>query len=57
MFAQLMGDMLNTRIFESFRVYSLDTVARLDEALGLADDVRNSRVPPAALIPIIEELD
>lgn len=57
MFAQLMGEMLNPTTFESFRVYSLDTIARLTEALNLIDDVRRQRVPRAVLEPIAEELE
>jgi hypothetical protein len=57
MFAQLMSEMLNPSTFESFRVYSLDTTARLHEALELIDDVRRSRIPPAVLIPVAEELE
>lgn len=56
MFAQLMGEMLNPTTFESFRVYSLDTIARLHEALELVDDVRDQRVPRAVLDPIIDEM-
>lgn len=55
-FAQLMSEMLSPTTFESFRVYSLDTNARLDEALLLAEDVRRERVPRATLDPIVEEL-
>lgn len=57
MLAQLMREMLTTATFESFRVYSLDTVARLNEALELVEDVRRQRVPKAVLEPIAEELD
>ncbi|MEC5325730.1 hypothetical protein [Aurantimonas sp. A3-2-R12] len=55
-FAQLMREMLTATTFESFRVYSLDTTARLKEALQLCDDIRRQRVPQAALEPIVEEL-
>jgi len=48
--------MLIPTTFESFRVYSLDTNARLKEALQLCDDVRRERVPQAVLEPIVEEL-
>jgi hypothetical protein len=33
MFAQLMSEMLTPTTFESFRVYSLDTTARVDGLL------------------------
>jgi hypothetical protein len=56
-FAQLMSEMLTAATFESFRVYSLDTNARLKEALQLCEDVRRQRVPRAVLKPIFEELD
>lgn len=56
LFAQLMSEMLTPTTFESFRVYSLDTIARVHEALDLIDDVRDQRVPRAVLDPIIEEI-
>tara|TARA_R110000868_G_scaffold124399_6_gene328910 strand:+ start:1109 stop:2830 length:1722 start_codon:yes stop_codon:yes gene_type:complete len=56
MFAQQMREMLNPQTFESFRVYSLDTSARLKEALELIDDVKRGRVPVATLQPVAEEL-
>ena len=45
MFAQIMSEMLTPTTFESFRVYSLDTIARVSEALELVDEVRRQRVP------------
>lgn len=57
MFAQLMSEMLTATTFESFRVYSLDTNARLREALQLCEDVRRLRVPRAVLEPVVEELN
>lgn len=57
MFAQLMSEMLQPTTFESFRVFSLDTIARLTEALQIAEDVRDQRVPKAVLFPICEELE
>ncbi|MGX9181470.1 hypothetical protein [Mesorhizobium sp. BHbdii] len=56
MFAQLMSEMLTPTTFESFRVYSLDTTARVDEALDLIADVEDQRVPRAVLDPVIEEM-
>jgi hypothetical protein len=56
MFAQQMSEMLTPNTFESFRVYSLDTIARLREALELVDEVKRARVPPATLTPIYSEL-
>jgi hypothetical protein len=55
-FAQLMREMLATYSFESFRVHSLDTLARLDEALVVIADVSAQRLPLAALEPILQEL-
>lgn len=55
-FAQLMREMLSTASFESFRVHSLDTTARLQEALTVVDDVQAQRLPPAALDPVLAEL-
>ncbi|MCA2376988.1 hypothetical protein ATU3C_09560 [Agrobacterium genomosp. 3 str. RTP8] len=57
MFAQLMREMLTPNTFESFRVYSLDTLARMKEALVLVDDVRRGRIPVATLHPIMDEID
>lgn len=51
-----MSEMLNPTTFESFRVYSLDTPARIREALDLIPDVRRERLPRAALDPIVEEM-
>lgn len=49
--------MLTASTFESFRVYSLDTNARLKEALELCEDIRRQRIPQAVLEPIVEELN
>lgn len=57
MFAQVMREMLTPASFESFRAYSLDTTARLDEALQVVGDVRRQRVPKVVLEPILEELE
>ncbi|MET3577939.1 hypothetical protein ABID19_000956 [Mesorhizobium robiniae] len=51
-----MSEMLTPTTFESFRVYSLDTTARVDEALDLIADVEDQRVPRAVLDPVIEEM-
>ncbi|RWM02309.1 MAG: hypothetical protein EOR71_28495 [Mesorhizobium sp.] len=56
MFAQLMSEMLTPTTFESFRVYSLDTIARVDEALELIADVQDQRVVRPVLDPVIEEM-
>ncbi|QGA38185.1 hypothetical protein GAS19_11540 [Burkholderia glumae] len=56
-FAQVLSEMLSAATFESFRVYSLDTIARLEEALFLIGDVRRGRIPQISLTPIIEELE
>ncbi|WP_334052358.1 hypothetical protein [Burkholderia cepacia] len=56
-FAQVLGEMLSAITFESFRVYSLDTTARLEEALLLIGDVRRGRIPQISLAPVIEELE
>lgn len=55
-FAQLMVEMLTSTTFESFRVYSLDTKARLQEALQICSDVQRQRIPHPTLEPIAEEL-
>lgn len=57
MFAQLMREMLAPATFESFRVYSLDTTARLREAHSLVADVQRDRIPRAALDPVLTELN
>lgn len=56
MFSQHFAEMLEQTTFESFRVYSLDTIARLDEALALINDIVAKRVPEAALKAAIDEL-
>ena len=56
MFAQLMAEMLTNTSFESFRVYSLDSVARLREALSAIRDVKLDRVPRQSLTPILDEI-
>ncbi|MGN6284665.1 MAG: hypothetical protein ACTHM2_05900 [Afipia sp.] len=56
MFAQLMAEMLTPSSFESFRVYSLDSIARLREALRAIRDVKLDRVPRQTLNPILEEI-
>jgi hypothetical protein len=56
MFAQLMSEMLTPTAFESFRVFSLGTIARLDEALDLIENVARNRIPRAALEPPLAEL-
>ena len=47
-FAQLMREMLTDQSFESFRAYSLGSIARLDEAIIVADEIRRRslRMPP-----------
>lgn len=54
--AQLFSEMLRGFTFESFRVYSLDTVSRLDEVLKLIEDVQRDRIPRDALKPVIDEV-
>jgi hypothetical protein len=51
-----MQALLSEQIFESFRAYSLDTLARLREVDSLSEDVRLSRVKPAAMDAVLEEL-
>jgi hypothetical protein len=55
-FAQLMREMLSADSFESFRVHSLDTLARLTEALGVLEDISRQRLPLVAIDPVISEL-
>lgn len=54
--AQLFSEMLREHSFESFRVYSLDTLSRLTEALTFINDVQRDRVPREALTPVIDEV-
>ncbi|WP_316201260.1 MULTISPECIES: hypothetical protein [unclassified Bradyrhizobium] len=54
--AQLLREMLGEMTFESFRVYSLDTLSRLSEALALIADVQRGRIPRDALDPVFEEM-
>jgi hypothetical protein len=51
-----MREMLTDQSFESFRAYSLDSIARLDEALIVADDIRRDRLPKQAFEPVLSEL-
>lgn len=55
-FAQHMQEMLTSQSFESFRVMSLDTLARIREAILVLEDVSRSRLPRQALEPVISEL-
>ncbi len=55
LFGQLMAEMLNPATFESFRVRTLSTISRLDEALTIIDDVQRDRLPRQSLDPIISE--
>jgi hypothetical protein len=48
--------MLSSNSFESFRAYTLGTVARLYEALELVDDVQQARLPRPTLNPVLAEL-
>jgi hypothetical protein len=57
MFAQLMSEMLNPLSFESFRVHTLCSVARLDEAYAVVEDVRRDRIHKLALVPVLAELN
>ena len=54
--AQLFSEMLREDSFESFRVYSLDTLSRLSETLTLIEDVQRDRVPRETLGPVIDEV-
>jgi hypothetical protein len=56
MFGQLFREMLTDQSFESFRAYSLDSVARLEEALLVAQDIQQDRLPRAAFDPVQAEL-
>ncbi len=56
LFAQLMREMLVDQTFESFRAFSLDTIARLDEAHAVAEDVRREKLPRKAFEPAQNEL-
>lgn len=56
MVAQLMSEMLNSATFESFRVYTLGTIARLNEAIEIIGDISVDRLPRQAIEPIIDEL-
>jgi len=54
--AQLLDEMLGEFTFESFRVYSLGTLSRLNEAVALIAEIEASRVPRETLEPIIQEM-
>ena len=55
-FAQLIQEMLSPDTFESFRAMSLDSLARIDEALLAINDVLLNRIPKATLAPVFAEL-
>ena len=55
-FVQLVNDMLSPETFESFRALSLDTLARISEAIQTVEDIQLDRVPKAVIDPIIGEL-
>src|SRR5690349_15379660 len=55
-FAQAMKAFLDLESFEGFRAYSLDTSARLDEAIVLGEDVLAKRVPATVLDVVFKEL-
>lgn len=55
-FAQAMLDFLREDAFEGFRAYSLDTVARLYEALALGNDIKQGKVPRPTFKSIEDEL-
>lgn len=56
LFSQLLREMLNDQNFESFRAYSLGTTSRIDEAISVAHDVQDGRIPKKSLESIREEL-
>src|SRR4051812_21641753 len=55
-FAQAMKAFLDLEAFEGFRAYSLDTLARLNEAIALGEDVLLKRVPSTVLTVVFKEL-
>lgn len=54
--AQAVRTIISTESFESFRIMSLDTPARLSEAQSLLDDLIVGRLPKAAFEPVRKEL-
>jgi hypothetical protein len=56
MVAQLFTEMLTPHTFSSFRVYSLDTLARLKEAGRLIADIERGQISELALKPLLAEL-
>jgi hypothetical protein len=55
LFAQLMDEMLDPLGY--FRAYSLDTMARLTEAISVIEDVEAGRLPRQALDPVLREVE
>lgn len=56
MLAQQIAEMLNPQSFESYRVYTLGTVSRLQEASLVIEDVQRNRINKLALEPVLHEL-
>ena len=56
MFAQLMSEMLNADTFESFRVHSLCSMARIHEAQIVLRDVQKNRITDKVLPPVLSEV-
>jgi hypothetical protein len=56
MLAQQIAEMLSPQSFESYRVYTLCTVSRLQEASLVIEDVQRNRINKLALEPVLHEL-
>jgi hypothetical protein len=56
LFAQLFQEMLSQDSHESFRAYSLDTLARVREAIHLYGELKKGRIPDKATHAAVEEV-
>jgi hypothetical protein len=55
-FAQLMHQLLYDYSWDSYRAHALVTPSRLKEAIIVAQDIQENRIPKIALTPVLEEL-
>ena len=54
--AQLLQELVDDYSWDSYRVYALDSVSRLREAIIVCEDIQRNRIPKIALKPVLEEL-
>lgn len=54
--AQLADELLDDVSWDSYRVYSLDLLARLSESLDVIEDIQKERIAKAAIEPVVAEI-